>query len=315
MKKYIVIIILLIVVFLIYQVGLKSNAKKEYYENGAIKAYYPIGNDQIDGEVIEYFENGNVKSKVRFVKGIQDGRAVFYYPNGAIKREVNFKSGVQQDTMKVYYENGNLMELSFLVDGVKNGAFTEYYENGKIKSRGTAKDGDREGEWFFYQQDESLDHIAFFIHGQEASTLHQAGEYYSYENRLLKYSLSILSSFEKVEEKQDYVLFALEKEGFKPSINVLVRPLPNDVNLNGFIDNEVESIKDLTSGFTLRDKKRNGQSIIISYMAKYENYKVKVSTLFVEREDHVFIVTFMSEFNQDYEDEIDLVFDSFSLES
>ncbi len=265
--------------------------------------------------MIQYFENGEVKSRVNFVKGVQDGVGKFYYSQGAIKREVNFKSGIQQDTMKIYYENGNLMELSFLVDGVKNGIFSDYYENGNIKSKGNAKDNDRDGEWLFYQQDGSLDRVAFFINGQEVSSLLPSENNKKYKNALLKYSFTVPDSFDKVQETKDFVLFVLDKEGFKPSFNVLSNELNDNIELTEFVGNELESINNLTSEFVLLRKESSESKIKIDYRAKYENYNVKVSTLFISRDNYVFIVTFMSESAQYYSDEMNLVFSSFNLES
>ncbi len=48
MKKYLIIVGLLLVVFLTYQVGFKSNAKKDYYENVTLKTFYPKSNDQVE---------------------------------------------------------------------------------------------------------------------------------------------------------------------------------------------------------------------------------------------------------------------------
>lgn len=314
MKKYLIAICLLGIAFLVYRFVSKPTFKKEYFDDGALKAYYPMHNDQVNGEAVEYFEDGAVKSRAIFKDGVQHGRAIFYYPGGIMRREAYFEFGIQQDTMKVYYENGNLMELSFLIDGVKNGRFEDYYENGNIKSRGTAKNNERDGEWVFYKPDASVDRFSFFREGNEVSNLIPTEGYYSYNNNIFNYSFSIPNSFKKAQEKQDYVLFTVNKEGFKPTINILTRQL-DGVAFTAFVDKEIESIRNLTSGFKLIDRSKEGQMTNITYLAEYKGYKVKVSTSFIAQQKHVFLLTYMSEADtfQNHFSEMKMVLDTFTI--
>lgn len=300
---YLLLIVALLVATLFFYGTFNNKSKESYYDNGSLKVSFPLVNNKVHGEVVEYYQDGKVKSRVKFVEGKQHGEALFYYPNKELKKETYFINGVQQDTLKVYYSNGNLQELSFLKDGVKEGVFEDYYENGKLKSKGLAKDNRRNGEFLFYSPLGVLEHKDYFIDGDLVSriTENEEGDL-KYHNRSFNYSFSIPVKFSKSEEKYDYVVFTErhKSDGFISSINVLTRMLEDEVTSKDFINKELESIKGVTSDFNLLSRKSlvNHEGAIVKYIAKFNNFDVKVITSFLDLGDHICIITYMAEKNK-----------------
>jgi len=279
----------------------KVKFKIEYYPDGTIKVKYPFDGEKINGNVTEYYKNGDIKSIVSFKDNLQDGKAIFYYANGSLQREAYFKKGIQQDTMKVYYENGNIRERSYLINGVKEGQFEEYYENGIIKSSGCAQNNLRFGNWDFYTLNNEIDYHAYFNEGELVSKYFFRNDSIIYQNEKFGYQFTIPQKFHKEREKLNYVVFSITVDSlkFKPSVSIIAQKVQKSQPLSSFVEKEIESIRDKTISFTMKNRESLLRSSLngyqINYIAKYDEYEVSVSSTFVKESDMIFSITCMSD--------------------
>ena len=58
----------------------------------------------------EYYENGALKAEITFKKDKFEGPGKLYYENGALKQEYTYKKGKLEELVKNYDENGELIE-------------------------------------------------------------------------------------------------------------------------------------------------------------------------------------------------------------
>lgn len=298
-KPLLLLVVLVIGGLLWYKFFMTNDYEEVYYDSGALKAVYPIKNDKVDGEVVEYYEDGRIKARVGFVDGKQHGKAQFFHLNGKLKKETFFVNGIQEDTLKFYYLNGRLQELSILKNGVKDGAFEDYYENGKLKSKGFVKNNRKDDVFKSYSSSGALEREDYFIDGTLISTLtYERNDPLKYKNEAFGYMFMAPKGLFKLDEKPDYVVFTEKQngDGFVSSISVLMRKLDRGVSFDDFVDQELKSIHAITSDLELLNKNLStNNGALVEYLATYKNYKVRVSTSFIEMGDNIAMITYMSD--------------------
>ncbi|WP_417603004.1 toxin-antitoxin system YwqK family antitoxin [Owenweeksia hongkongensis] len=121
-----------------------SRIKKEYHENGSLKAIYPINTD-----------------------GIIEGELKQYYPDGGLLNSTTYINGVRQGSNYAYYSNGNLhIEENYDELGKLEGEFKEYFESGVLKTEGMYKANSKTGEWKFYGEAGGLEEVNGYANNQ-----------------------------------------------------------------------------------------------------------------------------------------------------
>ena len=90
--------------------GLFNGEKREYYEEGEIKAITPFKNSLAEGTYISYYQNGNIKVKNTYKNGNEEGEGIFYYENGKTKTlfQFNISSSTLYGWIKLKKETGDL---------------------------------------------------------------------------------------------------------------------------------------------------------------------------------------------------------------
>jgi antitoxin component YwqK of YwqJK toxin-antitoxin module len=121
--------VLLIILF-VPSVGF-SEARKMYYESGALQAETTFKNGEQNGPGKSYYESGALKEEGIYKKGKLKGLFKMYYESGALQGEVLFKKGKLEGLYKEYYESGKL-KITRTFEKGKLINRKEYNEQGKL---------------------------------------------------------------------------------------------------------------------------------------------------------------------------------------
>ena len=119
--------------------GLFNGEKREYYEEGEIKAITPFKNSLAEGTYISYYQNGNIKVKNTYKNGNEEGEGLFYYENGQLEEKYFMKNGKLDGEAINYFEDGKIRNKSIFKDGVL--LEEEIYKDNEIR-KNTFKNGE-----------------------------------------------------------------------------------------------------------------------------------------------------------------------------
>ena len=135
------IICLLFVMWMCAGSCVHKELRKEYYDDGKIKAICPYNNaGVIDGVVTTYYPSGKIQSRETYINNVKEGISKAYYESGKLKATVNFKDGKLGGKFKKYNERGIIIEEGNLQDGKREGIQKVYYESGKVAREGNFKE-------------------------------------------------------------------------------------------------------------------------------------------------------------------------------
>ncbi|QQB73974.1 phosphatidylinositol-4-phosphate 5-kinase [Fusobacterium canifelinum] len=182
--------------------GLFNGEKREYYEEGEIKAITPFKNSLAEGTYISYYPNGNMEEKYTYVNGEENGEGFSYYENGKLEEKYFMKNGKLDGEAFAYYPSGKLEVKDFFKNGKKEGESIFYHENGNIKQKSTFKNGKREGDLFIYFPSGKLRQTEKFINGKAEG---EVIEYYE--------SGTIKEKAYFINDKQEKEHFFYDKKG------------------------------------------------------------------------------------------------------
>ena len=119
--------------------GLFNGEKREYYEEGEIKAITPFKNSLAEGTYISYYPNGNMEEKYTYVNGEENGEGFSYYENGKLEEKYFMKNGKLDGEAINYCEDGKIRNKSIFKDGVL--LEEEIYKDNEIR-KNTFKNGE-----------------------------------------------------------------------------------------------------------------------------------------------------------------------------
>lgn len=162
----------------------KVEIRKEYYDNGNVKASGPYKENipvgihreySIEGEIINskiydnngnvvstgivneqgekqgnwknYYKNEKLLSEGSYADNDKTGKWNYYFENGRIEQTGMFRNGKPFGIWKWYNRNGDLLREEEYFNGKRDGSFTEYSKEGKIISKGFFLDGEKDGDW------------------------------------------------------------------------------------------------------------------------------------------------------------------------
>lgn len=128
-----------------------SNKKKEYYDNGNLKAQYQISqNGLLEGKFISYFKNGNIKSIDLYRENIKVDSTIIY-------------DSIIPDKVKLIYLWNRTSKDSFYV---KN------YEDNEVLNEGYIYKAKKVGKWKYYK-DKKLEKVLEYINIKNETYLNQ----------------------------------------------------------------------------------------------------------------------------------------------
>ena len=114
----------------------------EEFKNKLLKEYLIFKKDGLfNGEKREYYEEGEIKAITPFKNSLAEGTYISYYPNGNMEEKYTYVNGEENGEGFSYYENGKLEEKYFMKNGKLDGEAINYFEDGKIKNKAIFKDG------------------------------------------------------------------------------------------------------------------------------------------------------------------------------
>ena len=111
--------------------GLFNGEKREYYEEGEIKAITPFKNSLAEGTYISYYQNGNIKVKNTYKNGNEEGEGLFYYENGQLEEKYFMKNGKLDGEAINYFNDGKIRHKAIYKDDIM--LEEEVHENNEIK--------------------------------------------------------------------------------------------------------------------------------------------------------------------------------------
>ena len=195
--------------------GLFNGEKREYYEEGEIKAITPFKNSLAEGTYISYYPNGNMEEKYTYINGEENGEGFSYYENGKLEEKYFMKNGKLDGEAFAYYPSGKLEVKDFFKNGKKEGESIFYHENGNIKQKSTFKNGKREGDLFIYYPSGKLRQTEKFINGKAEG---EVIEYY--ESGIIKEKAYFINDKQEKEhffydEKGNLIKTDIYKNGIK----------------------------------------------------------------------------------------------------
>ena len=125
----------------------------EEFKNKLLKGYLIFKKDGLfNGEKREYYEEGEIKAITPFKNSLAEGTYISYYPNGNMEEKYTYVNGEENGEGFSYYENGKLEEKYFMKNGKLDGEVIEYYESGTIKEKAYFINDKQEKEHFFYDK-------------------------------------------------------------------------------------------------------------------------------------------------------------------
>jgi antitoxin component YwqK of YwqJK toxin-antitoxin module len=154
--------LIIIILSLLFYFSCTTEIKKEFYNNGNIKAELPINHGKLDGIAKYYYQNGVLEKEVSYVNGLKQGITKDYLSNGNLVFEVEYKDDLYNGYFKEYSKDGVLESESFFVNDVQQGLSKNFFSNGKIKSTTTVVDGKFEGEFHEFFPNGKLKMLAVF---------------------------------------------------------------------------------------------------------------------------------------------------------
>ena len=129
----------------------------EEFKNKLLKGYLIFKKDGLfNGEKREYYEEGEIKAITPFKNSLAEGTYISYYPNGNMEEKYTYVNGEENGEGFSYYENGKLEEKYFMKNGKLDGEVIEYYESGTIKEKAYFINDKQEKEHFFYDEKGNL---------------------------------------------------------------------------------------------------------------------------------------------------------------
>ena len=104
-----------------YEEGFVSGHCVFYYDNSEqpVKAEMDFVKDVMQGEYKEFYENGAPKAWLKIEGNIQNGDAEFYYNNGSIKAQGKFKDGLMNGKWKYFSETGQEIAKKKINEGIE----------------------------------------------------------------------------------------------------------------------------------------------------------------------------------------------------
>jgi antitoxin component YwqK of YwqJK toxin-antitoxin module len=144
----------------------KNGPKKDYYEDGSVKAEYFLKNGELDGLFKVYFKNGVVKKSGYFKSGIENGAFKEYDEFGKLSFEYTMRDGKLHGVYK-FYEDENISYLTNYQNGVRSGQHIEFHydKNNElfIKEFRNYKNGAKDGIWKTFIIDEGEEQLFTFV--------------------------------------------------------------------------------------------------------------------------------------------------------
>lgn len=201
---------------------------EEKFKNGKLKMAANVDSKRLPflqyiGEKKEYFENGSLKAVYHFDRGILSGEFLNYYKSNQLKEKGynTRKNGIIKHTIKQFYDINGIA----LLDDLGNG-HVMYEDEGNIKD-GKFKKGLKNGLWKTMDTDHNLIFEDFYVDGEfnkgisyksvEKPLVYKSLNTYAYAETY-GYNKNRLNGYYGTVRNSNYVgaisyLFDIDKEG------------------------------------------------------------------------------------------------------
>lgn len=171
------------IVLLLALISCHSGSKKEFYENGSLKAEYHVLNKEISGLAKFYFRNGELRELSNWSNGERNGYFAEYYKNGNKKNEGSFVDGKLDGKFKMYDSLGNYIGVETYNLGILEGPFSTYYSDGSLKSKGIHLNhidelikkeyyADGRLKSYYYKRNPDVEYLRYYTNDKSVSSFH-----------------------------------------------------------------------------------------------------------------------------------------------
>ena len=110
----------------------------------------------------EYYENGNIKAETTYKENILHGKAIYYFKNGDIKETGYYKNGKKHGEWLEFCHNGQKKEETHYVDGKEDGVRKRWEKDCSILSSETHySKGKKHGPSKMWKNGKPMDEILY----------------------------------------------------------------------------------------------------------------------------------------------------------
>lgn len=231
-----------------------------------------------------------------------------------------FSASCDSINKDLVHENRNI--ITDTVSGIINSK----YPSGKLKESGRLIEGRKNGIWKFYDEEGHLSSVEYFYKNEKLAIVDKNDFIYT---TILIDNISIDLPFQW-EIKRNYkkaMLFAvknnLESSKFAPTINILKVPIDTGFEINKFIMQDQEDLKNNYNDIAFTEVKHLKVSGLnayeMLYYIKLNNFKLVTVSTYIQKGNDLYIITHISEANKDefmkYNDLFDEIINSFNFVS
>lgn len=104
-------------------------------------------------------------------EGMQDGQFEKFYPNGNLQAEGLVVNGKRSGLWVSYHPAGNKQSENNYVNGDLDGKSVVYYPNGQIMYIGYYTNGSSDGQWLYFDQEGTLTKEVLYQNGEVVSAV------------------------------------------------------------------------------------------------------------------------------------------------
>ncbi|UZR99902.1 toxin-antitoxin system YwqK family antitoxin [Chondrinema litorale] len=142
--------VIVILIFIYFQVFLQKEYEVYYNENGTLIYKVSLENGLRNGEFVQYDNDGNLQLINNWIDGKRNGYYTSYFKNGKVEKKGFFKDDSLSSEYTFFDSLGNKIEKGNYLDGKLHGDMFGYYPNGHIKTQAFFKNGLLEGKVITY---------------------------------------------------------------------------------------------------------------------------------------------------------------------
>jgi len=187
--------------------------------NGELKGWYPAGEKQVLGNIINmqkngvwtaWYQNGVKIRQGAFKNGKEEGEYIWWFENGNISEKGIYHNGISDGKWEWFYENGQKKQEGVLKGETNDGIWKDWYENGKQKMVGSFKNGVKDGEWTWWDENGNVTTKKIYKEGlltngeDDLDTYVEKMDYYLGKRDFKQALFNIEKAIATIEDKTEY---------------------------------------------------------------------------------------------------------------
>ncbi len=148
MKKYLVLILLLSIVFLFSC----KRADIKYWENGEKKSELNYKGDKLNGPSTWWYENGTKQMESNYKNNILNGKSIRWNYKGIMEREDNYVDNKLSGKSITWNKDGIIISEENYLNDTLDGEYKEWHINGQVKLSAFYNKGKYHKKWLYWNE-------------------------------------------------------------------------------------------------------------------------------------------------------------------